>query len=120
MSVLIFPDLETLQLALTSGAVPPLVSMTPVLAGSHAEARVQVKPSAPRPRNAQADLRRLGVQAAKALTVAAAAELSCWAQLIPLRREESPAVPAGQTPVLFELPRPEGLPALVGEMLRLG
>src|SRR5262245_11081977 len=119
MSVLYFPDLDTLYLALTSGTVPPTVSLAPVVAGFDDDGHAWLKPSASVPRAAQAELRRLGVQAVKGLDAPIAQEFSCWPQLLPLRREES-AVPSGQTPVLFELANSDDLPALVTEMLRLG
>jgi hypothetical protein len=119
MSVLYFPNLDTLHLALTSGAVPPAVSLTPVVAAFADDGGVWLEPSASLPRAAQNDLRRLGVQAAKGFNGRSPAMFSCWPQLLPLRRDES-AVPSGQVPVLFELATPGDLPALVGEMLRLG
>ncbi len=47
-------------------------------------------------------------------------DFSCWPQLLPLQREATIASPTGQTPVLFQLPSPDDLPALVTEILRLG
>ena len=61
---LCFPDLDTLRLALTSGAVPPAVSVAPVRAGVADDGRVWVQTPAALPRGALADQRRLGVQAA--------------------------------------------------------
>ncbi len=119
MSVLNFPDFDTLQLALTSGAVPPAVSVAPVVAGFADDGQVWLKPSVALPRAAQNELRRLGVLTAKAIPTPTAAEFSCWLQLIPLRPGEA-SIPSGQAPVLFELPDPADLPGLVSEMLRLG
>jgi hypothetical protein len=118
MSVLNFPDLDTLYLALTSGAVPPAVSLAPVVAGFADDGHVWLQPSVAPSRAAQTELRRLGVQAVKVLPIPAA-EFSCWLQLIPLRPGEA-SVLSSQTPVLFELPSSSELPALVREMLRLG
>jgi hypothetical protein len=114
-----FPNLDTLQLALTSGTVPRAVSLAPV-AAVFAEPAVWVEPSAALPRGVQGDLRRLGVQATKSADPSGVRiELGCWPQLLPLRKTEPPAL-TGQTPVLFELHDTAQLPELVGEILRLG
>jgi hypothetical protein len=117
---LYFPDLHTLQLALTSGAVPPALAQAPVTAGFDDDGHVWVEPSAPVPRAAQAELKKLGVQAVKKMDAPSEVELSCWAQVVPLQRDPVPAAPSPTTPVLFELPAAKELPALVGEILRLG
>src|SRR5262245_2230191 len=108
--VLYFADLDTLHLALTSGVVPPAVSLVPVEAGFDDDGHVWVRPSASVPRAVEKELRRLGAQVVKAIDTRATAEFSCWPQLLPLRREEAVNVPGGSTPVLFELPKPAELP----------
>src|SRR5207253_1401473 len=55
--ILKFPDLDTLRLALTSGAVPPAVGGGAASAGFDAAGAVWVETDAPLPRAAQADLR---------------------------------------------------------------
>src|SRR4051794_28397524 len=110
MTVLYFPDLDTLLLSLTSGVVPPAVSQEPVSAGFDADGHVWLKPSVALPRPVQNELRRLGVQVVKNLDATAVADFSCWPQLIPLQREAAPQTTGGQTPVLFELPGPAELP----------
>ncbi len=120
MTVLCFADLNSLQLTLTSGVVPAAVSVAPVVAGFDDDGHVWVKPSAALPRAAEKELRRLGVQIVKSIDGRPTAEFSCWPQLLPLQREANATVPGGSTPVLFELPRPADLPAITGEILRLG
>ncbi len=120
MTVLYFPDLDTLQLSLTSGVVPPAVSQEPVSAAFDADGHVWLKASVALPRPVQNELRRLGVHVVKSLDAADVRDYSCWPQLIPLQREATPQTPGGQTPVLFELSGPGELPGLVSEILRLG
>src|SRR5262249_21372441 len=43
-----------------------------------------------------------------------------WHQLLPVQRDPAPQPVSSQCPVLFELPDPKQLPAMVSEMLRLG
>lgn len=117
--ILYFPDLDTLRLALTSGAVPTSVSLAPAVAAVEDAGPLWLQPAVAVPRAAQAELRRLGVQMVKENGALLAEEVSCWPQLLPVRRAELPAL-TPQTPVLFELSNTKQLPELVGEMLRLG
>src|SRR5262245_53981800 len=119
MTVLRFPDSDSLKLALTSGFVPPAVTQAPVIAGFDDDGHVWTKASVTLPRAAQAGLCKLGVEVVKAIDTPTA-EFSCWPQLLPLQREEAAPTPSGSTVVLFELPRSADLPNLVGEILRLG
>jgi hypothetical protein len=118
--ILTFPDLDTLRLALTSGAVPAAVALAPAVAGFDDGGRVWVGPSADLSRKALTELRRLGASVAKAAGDSPAVEVSCWLQLLPLRRSGEPVARPEQTPVLFELPKGEQLSSLVIEVLRLG
>jgi hypothetical protein len=114
-----FPDSDTLRLALTSGAIPPTVGDTSATAAFEDGGAVWVRPSKSLPRSALAELRRLGVQIDPRTKVAFDQPICCWAQLLPLRRDPSTELPAGNIPVFFELAGAE-LPDLVGEVLRLG
>src|SRR5947209_12843916 len=62
LMILKFPDLNTLRIALTTGAVPGAVSQTAVVAGFDDQDQLWVDTSATFPRPAQTELRRLGVQ----------------------------------------------------------
>src|SRR5947207_1947846 len=115
-----FPDLDTLQLAITSGVVPPAVSLAPAVAGFDEQGHLWLQPSTALPRGAQAALRRLGVQLVKADGELQGEEYCCWLQLLPLQRDTTVPAVAGQAPVLFELPDPNLLADLVSEVLRLG
>jgi hypothetical protein len=118
--ILTFPDLETLRLALTSGAVPGAVALAPAVAAFGDDGAVWVEPSADLPRKALNELRRLGAGVAKAVGASPSVEVSCWLQLLPLRRSADPLAHPEQVPIIFELPEGEQLSSLVAEMLRLG
>jgi cellulose synthase operon protein C len=114
-----FPDLDTLQLAITSGVVPQDVSLAPAKGGLDDDGQVWLQPSVALNRKAQTALRRLGVEIVRANGELEGDEYCCWLQLLPVTRSDS-AVPTPQTPVLFELADADQLPVLVGEILRLG
>jgi hypothetical protein len=117
----LFPTLDTLRLVITTGDVPPDVSMQPAAFAEDEEGPVWVQPSVALPRKAQNALKRLGVEIAKDVGhLVDAVSVDCWPQILPLERDTTNPVPTPQTPVLFELPDPELLPELVAEMLRLG
>jgi hypothetical protein len=118
--ILNFPDLDTLRLALTSGAVPGPVALAPAVAGFGGDGRVWVEPSVDPPRKAQNELRRLGVAVGKTAGTAPAVEVSCWLQLLPLQRSADPGARPEQAPVLFDVAEGEPLSSLVTEILRLG
>jgi hypothetical protein len=113
-----FPDYNTLSVAITSSQVPPEVSLSPAVGGVDADGRPWLEPSVALPRKAQNSLRRLGVQSAK--SDADGEALTCWLQLLPVRRDPAADLVPGQAPVIFELSDGQQLPGLVGEMLRLG
>jgi hypothetical protein len=117
--VLIFPDSETLRLALTSGAVPPSVSRTPVRAGADANGRLLVEASVSLTRSTLAELRRLGVERTADSDSRCAEELTCWPQLLPLRLGARSQSRPDQVPILFDVPADE-FASLATELLRLG
>src|SRR5437763_91017 len=116
--ILKFPDLDTLKLALTSGAVPAAVSGCGATAGLDEQDQVWVETSAAIPKAAQAELKRLGVQSVKT-SVARTVTVGSWPELLPLRPDPTPPEKSEQTAVLFDLPGAE-LAGLVVEILRLG
>lgn len=115
-----FPDLNTLQMVITSSVVPPEITLAPAVAGLDEEGHVWVQPSVAVPKKSQTALRKLGVQTIEANGEMQAEEITCWQQLLPIERDPHPPVLSNQAPVLFELASAEQLPELVGEMLRLG
>jgi hypothetical protein len=115
-----FPDLDTLQLTLTSGAIPPDVAQKPAVAGFGEENQLWVETSAKLTAAAQRELKRLGALVCKSSGAALSTEVSCWLELLPLVRDDTALDALEQTPVLFDVPSGEELSHLVLEMLRLG
>ena len=115
-----FPDLDTLQLALTSGAIPAEVAQKAAVAGFGDEDQLWVETSARLSAAVQKELKRLGAVVCKASGAALSTEVSCWLELLPLVPDDTPVEALEQTPVLFDVPRGDELTRLVLEMLRLG
>src|SRR5262245_41183248 len=118
--ILKFPDLDTFRLALVSGTVPPAVSQAPALAGFDEQGQLWTEPTATPARKTQDELRKLGVQVGKSGGEGLSAQISCWLEMLPLKREAEILAPPEQTPVLFDLPDGTHLARLASEMLRLG
>src|SRR2546430_11952117 len=96
-----FPDLDTLCLALKNGAVPPAISHAPATATRDEQGWLWLRPSVPLPRVVQVGLKAISLRI-EADGGSLAERLSCWHELIPLRR--SPELgPARAVPVLFEV-----------------
>jgi hypothetical protein len=117
--ILIFPDPETLRLALTTGAIPQAISRTAAVAGHDDRGRLYVEPSQSLPRASLSELRRLGADSARGCEVALTEHVYCWPQLLPLRRDERTSARPEQTPVLFDL-QAQLLGTVATEILRLG
>jgi hypothetical protein len=117
--ILTFPDLDTLRLALTSGIVPPAVSLAPTAAGLDDGGQVWLQPSAAPSRAVLAELRRLKVQTPRNSSVPLTERYDCWLQVLPVQRSADQGVPPEQAPVLFDLAADQ-LSGMVTEILRLG
>jgi hypothetical protein len=117
--VLIFPDFETLRLALTTGAIPPAISRTAASSAVDERGQIHVQSSATFSHANLAELRRLGVKNPPTSEIVLTENVFCWPQLLPLRRGEPTAPRPKQTAVLFDLPAEE-LGAFATEILRLG
>jgi hypothetical protein len=115
-----FPDLNTLQLSLTIGAVPPEIAQKPAVAGFGEDEQVWVETPAKLPTAAQRELKRLGVLVCKSSGADLNAEVSCWLELLSLVRDAVPLDALEKTPVLFDVSNGAELARLVLEMLRLG
>src|SRR4051794_16689014 len=107
--ILKFPNLDTLRLALTSGAAPSSLAQTAAVAGFDDQQQVWVESDAPLPRAAQTDLRRLGVQLCKTSGATTSFPVTCWPEILPLRVDPDPIDRLEQTPILFEVADQDGL-----------
>jgi hypothetical protein len=117
--ILQFPDLDTLRLALTSGAVPPGVSLAATAAGFDHQGQVWLQPSVAPGRAALAELRRLRVQTPRSSAVPLTEHFSSWLQAFPVAPEGGRPLPTEQAPVLFDLSADQ-FAAVATEILRLG
>jgi cellulose synthase operon protein C len=116
--IFLFPNLETLRIALTSGMAPPSIAMAPVEAAFDAEGRPSVKSHLAPPKAMQNALKRLGVKSGEA-HYAEPAAFSCWPEILPVVKEDGSPEVTSATVVLFEMPATQ-LGAFAIEMLRLG
>ncbi|HEY1191238.1 MAG TPA: hypothetical protein VGE74_26630 [Gemmata sp.] len=118
--ILLFPDLDTVRLALTSGIVPAEVTLAPAAVSFDGQGKIYVEPTANLTRTVTKNLDRIGVKGSKRHASDEPQEVTCWPQLLPATRDPIAPTISNQQPVLFELESAEDLPALVTEMLRLG
>src|SRR5262245_591067 len=118
--ILKFPAIDKLLLSIIDGAVPAAVSQTAASAGLDDEGGVWIDTPASLSKNSQAELRRLGVQALKRSGGVALRKVSCWLEMLPLRREGEHLAPPEQSAVLFDLPGGQELARMAIEVLRLG
>lgn len=118
--ILLFPDLDTVRLALTSGIVPADVTLAPAAVSFDDQGKVYVEPTANLTRTVTKNLDRIGVKGSKRHAADEPREVTCWPQLLPVTRDPVAPTISNQAPVLFELEKAEDLATLVGEMLRLG
>jgi hypothetical protein len=117
--ILLFPDLHTLQLALTSGAVPASVSLAPTAAALDDQGQVWLQPSVAPSRSALAELRRLKVQTPRTSAVPLTEQYHCWLQVFPVQPTGDRTLPPEHAPVLFDLPAGQ-FGTVATEILRLG
>ncbi|WP_145049216.1 hypothetical protein [Lignipirellula cremea] len=120
MIFLRFPQLATLQLALTSGSAPKSLSQAPAQAGFGDDGSVWLQPAKAVSRTCLAKLELLGVEAAEQSALPCDTRLLCWQQALPLRPLSAPHEPGENLPILFDLPQTALLPEVVNEILRLG
>ena len=118
--ILLFPDLDTVRLALTSGIVPADVTLAPAAVSFDDQGKIYVEPTANLTRTVTRNLDRIGVKGSKRHASDDPQEVTCWPQLLPVTRDPVAPTISNQAPVLFELEKAEDLATLVTEMLRLG
>jgi FtsH ternary system-associated peptide len=118
--ILLFPNLDTLRLSLSSSIVPMDVTLAPAKVTYDDQGKIYLESDANLTRTVTKNLDRIGVKGSKRHATDSPEVLSCWPQALPLVREtETPAV-SSQAAVLFELSDADDLPVLATEMLRLG
>ncbi|MBX9581371.1 MAG: hypothetical protein K2X87_13805 [Gemmataceae bacterium] len=118
--ILLFPDVETVRLALTGGLVPAEITLAPAAVSADPQGRVYVEPRGAVPRPVAKTLDKLGVKGSKRHGSDEVREVGSWVEVLPLAKAAGPPAVGSQTPVLFELDDPADLPSFVTEMLRLG
>jgi len=118
--ILLFPDLDTFKLVVTTGIVPAEVTLAPAAVSTDAEGRLYIETEAKLPKKVRDELDRLKVVGARRHPVDTPDPVSCWLQVFPTTPDPAPPQLSSQAPVLFELASPDLMPGVVGEMLRLG
>jgi hypothetical protein len=118
--ILKFPDLNTLRLALVTGAIPPAMSQAGAVVGFDDSQQCFVETSGTLPRSNAAELKKLGVLSSRNVAASNKVEVGSWAEILPLEPDRVEAMSLESTPVLFDLANGEELARMVIEMLRLG
>jgi hypothetical protein len=118
--ILLFPDVETVRLALTGGLVPAEITLSPAAVSTDAQGRVYLEPRGTVPRPVAKTLDKLGVKGSKRHGSEEVREVGSWVEVLPLAKAAGPPAVGSQTPVLFELDSAADLPSFATEMLRLG
>jgi len=118
---LLFPNLDTLQLAIISGAASKTLTSAPAAANIAEDGSVWLEPSRNVSKTARGKLAQLGVAVKQKPALECNQAFDCWHHLLPLQPTPPQADDNGEKAVvLFDLPNAELLPELVNEMLRLG
>jgi len=115
--ILEFPNLQTLQLALDTGTIPPEIAQSPARSGHGSQAAVFVETAQVVPLEVQKALNSLGVRCRRGAEVQLDHVLRCWPQLIPVQTRDAADDESGR--ILFDAPSHKLVP-LIEELLRLG
>src|SRR5580704_5533504 len=118
--ILLFPNHDTLRLALTSSIVSTDVTLKPAAVTFDSQGKIYLETAAPLSRTTIKNLDKIGVKGSKRHATEAPEHVTCWPQIVPLTKETGTPNVSNQAPVLFELSDSDDLPTLVAEMLRLG
>lgn len=118
--ILLFPNYDTLRLALTSTIVPTDVTLAPAAVTLDEQGKIYLESTANLSRTVTKNLDKIGVKGSKRHATETPEEVTCWPQILPLAKEPGTPNVSNQAPVLFELSDADDLPTLVTEMLRLG
>jgi hypothetical protein len=117
--ILCFPDLDTLRLVVTTGILPSNMTLSAAHALCSEGGSIFIDTPHKLSKKTSGELTKLNVTTAKAMP-GEPEPISCWLQVVPVEKESGTPQLSTQAPVLFELPTEKELPAIVGEMLRLG
>jgi len=118
--ILQFPNLDTLRLALTSGAIPESLRATPTQFAVGADHVLWVQSRETISDKIRKDLRRLGVRFPSDTENPLTDSAQHWLQMFPLAHVAGPIEVGEKTPILFETMRADQLSEIAVEMLRLG
>jgi hypothetical protein len=114
---IVFPNSETLQLALSSGLVPAAARSAPARCARRSDGSLVITPDAPLDAAELERLQWLGVDSLE--SDIDGERIAHWFEAVPLVRARNAETHSDQAPVLFELPRSD-VADLAGEILRLG
>jgi hypothetical protein len=118
--ILLFPNHDTLQLALTSSIVSTEVTLKPAAVTFDNQGKIYLETSAPLSRTTIKNLDKIGVKGSRRHATDVPEHVICWPQIVHLIKVPGTPNVSNQAPVLFELSDSDDLPTLVAEMLRLG
>lgn len=118
--LLVFPNLDSLTLALQTGLLPGSLALAPAQAWQTAEGRLLITTAATMDRAALADLKPWGItgRARAPKPPADARTVSCLAEVLPLVRDRAALQIPERQSVIFWLASDAPLPGLVQEILR--
>src|SRR5688572_21293727 len=108
--ILLFPDLDTLRLCLTSSIVAQDITLAPAAATFDELGRIYVEPSLALSKTTMKHLDRLGVKGSKRHAAEDVLPVSSWLELVPVVKECAPPALSSQATVLFELESGDDLP----------
>lgn len=118
--ILLFPNLDTLRLALSSRIVPEDVTLAPAAVTFDDQGKIYLESTATLNKTVTKNLDKIGVKGSKRHATDSPEDVTCWPQVLPVTKEVGVPAVSNQAPVLFELSDADDLPTLVSEMLRLG
>ena len=118
--ILLFPNLDTLRLALTSSIVPAEVTLAPAAVTFDDQGKIYLESDASLTRTVTKNLDRIGVKGSKRHASDKPEQLTCWPQVLPVAREAEHAEHFQPGPGPLRMSDADDLPTLVTEMLRLG
>lgn len=118
--ILKFPDLDTLRLSITTGAVPDSIHEASAKVGFDEEDQIWLQPSSKLTSTQQRDVRKLGISVGKRAAVSLNERVNNWIELFPLQTDPDALALPDQAPVLFEMGDGQELARLASEILRLG